>query len=596
MQRLHFIAVVFVLMIFLLLNSAQAVPFALLTEISFTGSSQHEPESCMDEELLSGWVCLVQDDSEYWIYNPSGYLKQTLADSDFYSAIESYDIFLSQSVVLPTGMEFIAIPEGSFVMGSSANELGRSDIEDFQHTVHVKSFEFMTTPVTQGMWDQVMGGVPNIGRGAGANFPVYDVYYSSAQVFAGWMNQLDPEHEYRLPSEAEWEYACRAGTTTRYYWGDDPENTDIDLYAWYGDNSGTSTHPVGLKLPNNWGLFDMSGNVNEWCQDSLPENTEQPLGQERMSSDGIHRFSLRGGTFSWGADNCRSAYRPPYADRSNGFRLVRTRVTEETEIVAVDFSFQKSAEGVITDHATGLEWLIHPAHHISWQNARGWAYSLGEGWRVPNPQELRGLYETNNAIYGSLGSGWGVWCEDQFDSGSVSCIRISDGAEFTSYLERLPFESRAYAVRVQGSGDFLLSVMANVESMLDVLKARFVKDNEGNITDSQTGLVWRTGPARDCSLVAASRFLDELGTGWRFPTINELQVLHNAGVYWPNNMGPFEWHGIFNKGFWIWSDNQVGSTHQSGKFLYGFTILGGKDSRAYGSENESEFVRVFAVR
>ncbi len=551
--------------------------------------------SLEDGEQPSHWYCIFQGDLEYWVYNPDGHPKQAFAVRDLSSSTVRNDTPFEQPVVLPTGMKFTTIPEGSFVMGSSESEQGRSDSEDSQHTVHVNSFEFMTTPVTQGMWDEVIGGIPNSGRGVGFNFPVYDLWCGSAKAFAEHMNALDPAHEYRLPSEAEWEYACRAGTTTRFYWGDDLENIDIDLYAWYQGNSDTRTHPVGAKLPNNWGLFDMSGSVNEWCQDSLPDNYEELLREGGFSSDGIHLFRLRGGTFSWGADYCRSASRPNQADRSNGFRLVRTSVTGETETVPVQYSFNKDSEGIIIDFSTGLEWLVHPAHHISWENARGWAYSLGEGWRIPTPQELRGLYETSTALYGNLGSGWGIWSEDEFDSGSVSCMRMSDGEEIKSHLEYLPFEARAFAVRISESDRFF-SITDGLISVLDVLQTRFVKDSDGNITDSQTGLVWRTGPARDCSMVDASRFLLELGAGWRFPTIGELEILHEAGIYWPGNMGPFEIRGVFNKGFWIWSGDQVGESHHRGRFLYGFTIFGGKDSRSYSSENESEFVRIFAVR
>gem|GEM_PF-2850847 len=547
-----------------------------------------------EREYTSDWCCVFQSNNEYWFYIPDDDLKLAFAVRAISALPVRNDTPSEMTVTLPTGMEFTKIPEGSFVMGSSESEQGRSDSENPQHTVHINSFEFMTTPVTQGMWDEVIGGIPNYGRGVGYNFPVYDIGFGSIRVFIEIMNELDTAYEYRLPSEAEWEYACRAGTTTRFYWGDDLDNTEIDLYAWYQGNSATRTHPVGQKLPNNWGLYDMSGNVMEWCQDSLPDNYEDLTREGRLRSNGNYAIALRGGTFSFGPDACRSAYRPNHADRSNGFRLIRTRVNGGgSETDSVEYAFHKDSEGIITDLSSGLEWSIHPAHSIPWIDARGWAYSLGEDWRIPTPQELRDLYETNTAFYGNLGTGWGVWSEDEYDSASVSCFRMSDGEEFPSSFMYPPCEVRAFAVRTYNEERLPPAFDASA-FMQDPSEVRFIKDSYGNITDTQTGLVWCAGPARDCDMVDASRFLVELGDGWRFPSISELETLHEAGIYWPGNMGPFETRGLFNKGFWIWSDDQVDQSYRRRKFLFGFTIFGCTDHRSFRSG--TEYVRVFAVR
>ena len=135
---------------------------------------------------------------------------------------------------------------------------------------------------------------------------------------------------YRLPTEAEWEYACRAWTSTRFYYGDDPGYTNLTSYAWYLDNSGAMTHPVGQKLPNPWGLYDMAGNVAEWCQDWYSEypggSVIDPTGPESPVPGFPPDRVLRGGTWGIGAAQCRSAWRvsknPVESCYCLGFRVV----------------------------------------------------------------------------------------------------------------------------------------------------------------------------------------------------------------------------------------------------------------------------------
>ncbi|MBD3371042.1 SUMF1/EgtB/PvdO family nonheme iron enzyme [Candidatus Fermentibacteria bacterium] len=128
------------------------------------------------------------------------------------------------------------------------------------------SFEMMTTEVTQGMWEEVMGESKydikeprEWHSGDGEDYPMYYVSWDDCQEFIGKMNQLDPDHIYRLPTEAEWEYACRAGSSTPYFWGDE---LDVD-YCCCRPSPGSGSRPVGERLPNDWGLYDMSGNVFE---------------------------------------------------------------------------------------------------------------------------------------------------------------------------------------------------------------------------------------------------------------------------------------------------------------------------------------------
>jgi formylglycine-generating enzyme required for sulfatase activity len=150
-------------------------------------------------------------------------------------------------------MKLVWIAPGEFKMGSNDGE----DFEKPLHTVKItKGFYMGAFEVTQGQYQQVMGTNPSYFKGA--NLPVEQVSWDDAVEFCKKLSQKEGK-TYRLPTEAEWEYACRAGTTTKFSFGDD--ESQLGEYAWYGKNSGMKTHPVGKKKPNAWGLFDMHGNV-----------------------------------------------------------------------------------------------------------------------------------------------------------------------------------------------------------------------------------------------------------------------------------------------------------------------------------------------
>lgn len=247
--------------------------------------------------------------------NPK-YSSQNAISSNTSSTSSS---FQSPSSPLP-GASFVKIPPGSFQMGS--NEYGD---EKPIHTVNIKTFYMMTTEVTQAQWQAVMGNNPSYFKGD--NLPVECVSWNDVQEFLRKLNQKDPGKNYRLPSEAEWEYACRAGTTTKFYSGNN--DSDLDGIAWYSGNSHDKTHPAGQKCPNVWGLYDISGNVWEWCQDWYHDSYKgAPTdGSAWESPRGSYRV-LRGGSWYNFPNFCRSASRsynsPDRRSYGMGFRLVRS--------------------------------------------------------------------------------------------------------------------------------------------------------------------------------------------------------------------------------------------------------------------------------
>jgi formylglycine-generating enzyme required for sulfatase activity len=211
-------------------------------------------------------------------------------------------------------------------MGSPDSETGRESDEGPQHEVTItKPFYIGMFEVTRAHWTAVTGTEPNSPVG-GPSDAVNYVSWDDCQMFVNKLNAMGLGTFY-LPTEAEWEYACRAGTTTRFYWGDDPQETQIGDHAWYHGNCGSPrTNGVGLKRPNPWGLYDMSGNAWEWCLDWYgPYSGGPKMDAQRPQLPPYH--ISRGGSCSNYAKECRSAYRiyyhvnGRYADL--GFRLVR---------------------------------------------------------------------------------------------------------------------------------------------------------------------------------------------------------------------------------------------------------------------------------
>jgi formylglycine-generating enzyme required for sulfatase activity len=166
-------------------------------------------------------------------------------------------------------MEFVLMPAGTFTMGSPASDPNAYDDEKPAHQVTIsKPFYMGKYEVTQAQWKAVMGSENNPSYFKGDSLPVDHVSWRDVQEFIQKLNRREEQASgvfCRLPTEAEWEYAARAGTTTLYSFGDDA--AELDDYAWYAGNADHTSYPVGQKKPNAWGLYDMHGNVSEWCQD-----------------------------------------------------------------------------------------------------------------------------------------------------------------------------------------------------------------------------------------------------------------------------------------------------------------------------------------
>jgi formylglycine-generating enzyme required for sulfatase activity len=221
--------------------------------------------------------------------------------------------------------DFIKVEGGKFLMGSPESEEGRSN-DEVQHEVEVSTFFMQSVPVTQGLYQAVMGINPShfSDHAFWSDLPIENVSWEDAQVFIHKLNEFS-SHQYRLPTEAEWEYAARGGKMSKgyLYSGSD----DLNEVAWYGINSDFKTHLVSGKKPNELGLYDMSGNVWEWCSDWYAEYRLDARGSinPKGADSGEYRV-MRGGSWSILHGLCRVANRS-YDDLQrrisrNGFRLV----------------------------------------------------------------------------------------------------------------------------------------------------------------------------------------------------------------------------------------------------------------------------------
>lgn len=243
---------------------------------------------------------------------------------------------LEGTVVLLPGkvpMAMVWIPAGTFQMGRYAGERDGYPDEAPQHEVTLtRGFWLGRHEVTKAQWQALMDTAPWEGKkyvNDDPDTPALCISWHDAQAFVAAVNRHTGQ-TFRLPTEAEWEYACRAGTTTRFYWGDDPEYRAIDDHAWWRrtalNTDAKFARPVGRKLPNPWGLYDMAGNVFEWCQDWYGPYPNDPVTDPTGPDSGERKVERSGSWINIGG-HCRSARRghdhPDSAYDDLGFRLAR---------------------------------------------------------------------------------------------------------------------------------------------------------------------------------------------------------------------------------------------------------------------------------
>jgi len=249
-----------------------------------------------------------------------------------------------QVMTTKSGIEMVLIPAGRFEMGSRTGQADEAPV----HEVAIDAFWMDRTEITQAQYGKLVLGNPSHFKGP--NRPVEQISWADAALFCnkrsraeGFQPCYDEETAacdyaadgYRLPTEAEWEYACRAGSKTDYCFGSDPRQ--LKPHAWFEANAAKTTHPVRQTQPNAWGLFDMHGNVAEWCNDVYDKDTYKtsPKANPRGPAEG-EKYVLRGGAWNASATACRSAYRvgedPGFQDAcfardAIGFRCVRRAST-----------------------------------------------------------------------------------------------------------------------------------------------------------------------------------------------------------------------------------------------------------------------------
>jgi formylglycine-generating enzyme required for sulfatase activity len=302
-------------------EESMAMPVEILTDIRVIQSRRNQAAhfwkaNRRDAEYVLG--CLANVTNWYFVeFLPSreGVVQAPLPGGDGLTHAAPPLVVPAQppkTITNTIGMTLVLISEGEFLMGSPDSDKDAYDDEKPQHRVRItQPFYLAVTPVTRGQYRAVTGADPSHFKGPD-DLPVEQVSWQEARAFCDKLNALEKGQmggaNYRLPTEAEWEYACRAGTTTRFTFGD--AERGLWEYAWFSENSGSETHPVGQKRPNAWGLYDMHGNVWEWCWDGYDKNyyANSP-GVDPLGPSAASERVFRGGSWYFDPRYARSAFR-----------------------------------------------------------------------------------------------------------------------------------------------------------------------------------------------------------------------------------------------------------------------------------------------
>ena len=322
-----------------------------------------------------------------------------------------------------TGMEFVWVPEGCYEMGCGSWDGNCESDEKPVHEVCVGGFWIGKYEVTIGQWKKVMGNNPSYFK-KGDKFPIEDVSWNDVKDFIKRLNQKNGGNKFRLPTEAEWEYAARSGGKPEKYAG----GNNVEAVAWHWENSGDTTHPVGTKESNGLGIYDMSGNVWEWCEDIYSKDaySKHQRNNPIYTVGGSFRVVRGGGWTGYVRSASRYSVGPVFRFHFIGFRLVRTPIGPKDGEITRDGHYTAYASGVVYDTETGLEWVAGPDKDTDWNEAKLWVDNLkvaGGGWRMPTIEELETLYQKGKGDRNMTPllktTGWYVWSGETKDSWSA---------------------------------------------------------------------------------------------------------------------------------------------------------------------------------